>query len=953
MTDATKEKNRKNSKIKIIQKFDNFIGKCTVDNLQILSNQLSLYNSQPNYIKKYSESLKDLIQLLFKYLMEGDKNLEEDIIGCFKEEEIFEGIKNVYFHEDYDINCTIIQSLSILIVNIVKSKSFLYFILSNNFINDLLLIDYSKYDDEYYSYYVNFLKSLAMRLDQNTFLLFYNERSNLFPLLYCSLNLYNYSNAMIRTVVNNIILQILKSNIDEVYDIFTKLPSVNYFSFISLRMKDLINDLCLDINNLDPYEDLIDITLFINDLLSLNKSKINFMVRNAVFYYFLLPDIFQCLYTLIYGNVNLKDENKNYHNNKKESIIILCLITFLINIKDETIKYIILQLLLSEYIPETIDKYILKTPEKNPFYSYKWNKSFQKKINFSNFIAINYSNEFLGSFINKDNYYFRDVGWARISQSREIKNIKSKCEEINERSKIVEEKKENNIYEMSQFIFDIFNEKIEEFGKMKNYHQNLGKGLGIKIGVLKKMFHNPKVTNEYEKIISEKKDNNEIDFINGDIIKDCFMCDYKLWMENINKNNNLNNNQNNNQNLKFKPNVFRIILFNLLNNENNINVNIPLVIVNNYFIWTIIHKLNISKLIMNHFSLHIPSSSNNNIINNTSTPSPSSETPETSINNEDKLYNKFVFDEKYITKNLNTIENIDYKTNNVLIEKLCLNLENKILLAKIELTYIELICKNIKSLCVDKEKESTTIKNTLINLIKLLINFLQIPDSGFIDKNSSFEEIVVISLEKALNNLNDDSYFNKQLDNLPKIMEIISEYEMNKNIVKGNLVNNMTLTVVYLIIILEELNKKDKSKSPFNYLYKKKKYNIKEILEEKDENDKNRFIVLYEQKTKIIFYDDLFLYYCYLTNGRDSNVEINDIIFIKNSNESKDKMNDKLIYKINNEIFINFNCNEEGENECKKIEDNYNELKNKIKNDFPKEYTKFNLNNILKYAEEL
>ena len=64
-------------------------------------------------------------------------------------------------------------------------------------------------------------------------------------------------------------------------------------------------------------------------------------------------------------------------------------------------------------------------------------------------------------------------------------------------------------------------------------------------------------------------------------------------------------------------------------------------------------------------------------------------------------------------------------------------------------------------------------------------------------------------------------------------------------------------------------------------------------------------------------------------------------------------MNDKLIYKINNEIFINFNCNEEGENECKKIEDNYNELKNKIKNDFPKEYTKFNLNNILKYAEEL
>ena len=56
--------------------------------------------------------------------MDGDKNLEKDIIGCFKDEDIFNGIKDIYYPEDYDINCTIIQSLSILIVNIVKSKAF-------------------------------------------------------------------------------------------------------------------------------------------------------------------------------------------------------------------------------------------------------------------------------------------------------------------------------------------------------------------------------------------------------------------------------------------------------------------------------------------------------------------------------------------------------------------------------------------------------------------------------------------------------------------------------------------------------------------------------------------------------------------------------------------------------------------------------------------------------------
>ena len=942
-------KTRNNSKLNIIKNLDSFIGKCTVENLQILGNQLQIYNSQPNLIKKNSESLKDLIQLLFKYLMDGDKNLEEDIIGCFKEEDIFTGIKDIYFHEDYEINCTIIQSLSILIVNIVKSKAFLYFILSNNFINDLLLIDYSKYDDEYYSYYVNFIKSLVMRLDESTFILFYNKRSNLFPLLECTLNLYNYSNSMTRTVVHNIILQILKCNIKEVFNIFTKLPLVNYFSYITLRMKDLINDMCENISNLDPYEDLTDLTMFINDLLSLNIPKINFILRNAIFYYFLLPDIFQFLYSIIYGCEFFKGNNKNNHNNKKESVVILCLITFLINIKDETIKYILLQLLLSEYIPENLEKYILQTPDKNPYYTYKWDKNFQKKYDFSNFISINYTNEFLGTFINKDNYHFINPERTEINRIREMNYIRSKCEEINERGKIEEwGNKDNEVFEMSQFIFDIFNEKADAFAQMKNYHQNLSKGLGIKIGVMKGMFKNPK--NQEFKPKEKKKDecnencSHKIDFRNCDIIKDCFMCDYMLWMDNIN---NLKNDR-----FKFKPNIFQIILFNLLNNENNINVNISLVIVNNFFIWIIIHKLNLPKKILDQFHLQLSLISENNVINSEAPEAPNKSNDE----EEDELYKQFIFDEKYIINNLNVNENIDYKTNDILVEKLCLNLENKILLAKIELIYIELICKNINDLCIDNatniEKQITSIKSTSINLVKLLINFLQIPDSGYLDPDSSHEELVCLSLEKVANNLKDESFFNKKLSNLPKIMEVVSEYETNKIEIKGNLVKNMALAVIYLINIIERLKKKDNT--PFKCLYKKVKYNISELMEEKaSEKDINRYNLIYENKSKILFCDDLFLYFCYLTDGRKSSAEIHDILFIKQLNESKGKSGDKLLFKINNEIFINFSNNKEGDCELNKFEEKYKKMKNDFSNNFPSNYDRFSLNKILKYVEEL
>jgi hypothetical protein len=132
---------------------------------------------------------------------------------------------------------------------------------------------------------------------------------------------------------------------------------------------------------------------------------------------------------------------------------------------------------------------------------------------------------------------------------------------------------------------------------MKNYHNNISNGLGIKVGIIKEMFYNPNdqvYINNKKKI--ELKNNNKMIFANTDIMKNCFMCDYKQWMNNLNTKD-MNN-------IKLKPNIFRITLFNLLNNENNININIPLLIINNYLIWAILHKLNIPKKILEQFQIN-------------------------------------------------------------------------------------------------------------------------------------------------------------------------------------------------------------------------------------------------------------------------------------------------------------------------------------------------------------
>ena len=108
------------------------------------------------------------------------------------------------------ISLQIIKSFSVLILNI-KNTTTLYYIFSNNFLNNIFSNDYERYDDDFLSYYVNFLKSLSLKIDNTTIQFFFQKQFFSFPLLESSLKLYNHSDPMIKNTVRNILLTILKS----------------------------------------------------------------------------------------------------------------------------------------------------------------------------------------------------------------------------------------------------------------------------------------------------------------------------------------------------------------------------------------------------------------------------------------------------------------------------------------------------------------------------------------------------------------------------------------------------------------------------------------------------------------------------------------------------------------------------------------------------------------------
>jgi len=117
----------------------------------------------------------------------------------------------IYFSnlQNREIGIQIIKSFSLLILNI-SSHPTIYFIFSNNFLNQIISQNYEKHDDEFIAYYINFIKSLSLKIDLTTIQFFFHKQYNSFPLMESAMKFYNHPDPMIKTTVRNIFLIYLK-----------------------------------------------------------------------------------------------------------------------------------------------------------------------------------------------------------------------------------------------------------------------------------------------------------------------------------------------------------------------------------------------------------------------------------------------------------------------------------------------------------------------------------------------------------------------------------------------------------------------------------------------------------------------------------------------------------------------------------------------------------------------
>lgn len=341
--------------------------KMKVKNLDsIKENLLKLLLKKIN--KQEIDNLNKYLGEIQGYLLVADrKNLKEYFDYFCKLN--FLDLFNTFYEKNVEgITFSMLEMISFLTTNI-QNQDLLEYIYSKkyptniigqkmNIIDKLISLD-TKKNEEYLTYQINFIKSLTLKMNINSLNYFYDSNINQFPILTKSLSLYNYSDPLIRNVVKNIFLAIIKIENKELREFLISFPINLYYSNIIFQLKNTIEKMCLvDLGDeggqkafgrlQKEHDFIVDTIFYIADLLSLNIEKINFILINC-----LLNEI---IFPLIFVLVNQKKESVTIYH----SLYILCLILF--TNKNEFLYKLITYFLFEEKIPNNLFNKLSASP---------------------------------------------------------------------------------------------------------------------------------------------------------------------------------------------------------------------------------------------------------------------------------------------------------------------------------------------------------------------------------------------------------------------------------------------------------------------------------------------------------------------------------------------------------------------------------------------------------------
>ncbi|KAL5245004.1 hypothetical protein ACI65C_012414 [Semiaphis heraclei] len=261
--------------------------------LEYLKYIYTVLSKNQNVVDTNRTLLVESFRSMAEILIWGDQN-NPAVFEYFLENNMFNYFLLILNQKCGNYVCVqLLQTLNIIFENI-KNKTALYYLLSNNHVNSIIInkLDFS--DEDVLAYYISFLKTLSFKLNLNTIHFFYNEATNDFPLYTEAIKFFNHPDSMVRTYVRTLTLNVYRVEDESMLRFIRDKTCAPYFGNLvwfmgkhvleldaSARAKPI--DVDTQKNILDQYRvklaDLVSSHLddlhYLNDILSSNVDMLN------------------------------------------------------------------------------------------------------------------------------------------------------------------------------------------------------------------------------------------------------------------------------------------------------------------------------------------------------------------------------------------------------------------------------------------------------------------------------------------------------------------------------------------------------------------------------------------------------------------------------------------------------------------------------------------------------
>lgn len=242
--------------------------------------------------------LVETLRSIAEILIWGDQN-DSSVFDFFLEKNML-----LFFLKIMTQNCgtyitvQLLQTLNILFENI-RHETSLYFLLSNNHVNSIIVHKFDFSNEEVLAYYISFLKTLSLKLNKLTVNFYFNEQKCDFPLYTEGIKFFNHPESMVRIAVRTLTLNVYKVGHEVMLNFICDKTANPYFSnlvwFIGKHAIELDDCVTKESDHLKcdrlkmQVADHLDHLHYLHDILCLKIDKLNVILTDHLLNRLLIP----------------------------------------------------------------------------------------------------------------------------------------------------------------------------------------------------------------------------------------------------------------------------------------------------------------------------------------------------------------------------------------------------------------------------------------------------------------------------------------------------------------------------------------------------------------------------------------------------------------------------------------------------------------------------------------